>query len=83
MMAESDADAVGRAKRRLLAYGKESIAEMPWATIPLVKRSGIYLMRLGHTDDERFARNFRKTWRRLGNDVRTSLLDYWRDPDIV
>ena len=82
-MTESDADAVGRAKRRMLAYGKELLAILPVPPICLVKRSGIYLTRLGHTDDERFARNFRKTWRRLGNDVRTSLLDYWRDPDIV
>lgn len=51
--------------------------------ITLVKRSGIYLQRNGEGDDERFARNFRRTWRRLGKDVRGSLTDYWRDPDFV
>jgi hypothetical protein len=67
----------------MLANGKELIAILPSRPICLVKRSGIYLMRCGHGDDERFARGFRKTWRRLGKDVRRSLTDYWRDPDIV
>ncbi len=59
----------------------EMVAEFCRSAIPLVKRSGIYLMPFGHADDERFARNFRETWRLMGKDGRRSLTDYWRNPD--
>ncbi|MFQ5464240.1 MAG: hypothetical protein ACE5E5_16640 [Phycisphaerae bacterium] len=62
---------------------KEHVALFHSQLIPLVKRSDIYLPRIGDGDEERFAVNFRKTWRRLGKDVRGRLTAYWRDPDLV
>jgi len=49
--------------------------------IPLFNRDGIYLMPIGDGDDQRFARNFRRTWRRIGKERCRSILDYWRNPD--
>lgn len=80
---DSDAHAIDVAKRRMAASRKEDVALIQSQLIPLVKRSDIYLPRIGDGDDERFARSFRKTWWRLAKDVRRSLTDYWRDPDLV
>ena len=37
----------------------EMVAELFPNAIPLVKRDAIYLIPIGHGDDQRFARNFR------------------------
>ena len=59
----------------------EMVAELFPNAIPLVKRDAIYLIPIGHGDDQRFARNFRTTWRLIGKEERRSLTDYWRNPD--
>ena len=59
----------------------EIVAEHFPNAIPLVKRDAIYLIPIGHGDDQRFARNFCTTWRLLGEEERRSLTDYWRNPD--
>ena len=59
----------------------EIVAELFPNAIPLVKRDAIYLIPIGHGDDQRFARNFRTTWRLMGKEERRRLTDYWRNPD--
>lgn len=59
----------------------ELVAKFFPNAIPLVKRDTIYLMPIGNGDDQRFARNFRTTWRLMGKEERRSLTNYWRNPD--
>lgn len=59
----------------------EMVAELLPNAIPLVERNAIYLIPIGHGDDQRFARNFHETWQSIGEEARRSLVDYWHDLD--
>lgn len=47
--------------------------------IRLVRRQPVYLTKIGHADDERFAQVFTTTWRTLPLRVRRRCLSVWRE----
>lgn len=46
--------------------------------VPLLPRHGIYLIRLGHANDERFAYVFRETWKCIPRWGQRTILEEWR-----
>ncbi len=48
--------------------------------VALLPRHGMTMPAFGYSDDERFARVFRATWKRLPLHVRRALLRHWRTP---
>src|SRR5436305_1373831 len=47
--------------------------------IPIQRSAGLYLVRHGDGDDQRFARLFRETWRRIPLGARRQMVSFWRD----
>jgi hypothetical protein len=48
----------------------------PPALLPIAPKAGLFLVRHGHGDEERFANLFRETWKSIPREERRALYRY-------